>query len=138
MANLINFIFNGEDLFNFKSIKWVEAQANTQSIINAIETYKVMNVGDISGLDNPKGTLSQGFVPGSTLLKKLNLSPYTFMQSFDAEDFTLAFKTDGTDGEYIIIVDAAGGSAGGISGRGPKSGTAEYDSQSGKYSGVLE
>jgi len=137
LANAISFIIFSDDMFSFKSYRWIEAQANAQTIKVAVDTYKAKNNGDISGLDSPKGTLSQGFVPGSRLLKKLQISPYTFMQSFDAEDFSLQFLTDGKDGEYILIVDAAGGSAGGISGRGPKKGVGTYDSLTGAWTGKM-
>jgi len=100
--------------------KWSEAKTAMGTIKAAVDQYSANNNGDISGLDEPKGSLKYGFVSGSNLLFKLKLEDTAFesLQYFDAEDFSLEFTTDGKDGSYIITVTSQKG--GGNSGIGPE------------------
>ena len=120
--------------------EWSEAKVGVGTIKASVDTYKAKMGGDISSLDVPKGTLAEGFVSGSKLLEKLKLEHVSFevFQYFEAEDYVLEFTTDGKDGFYKISVDVKRSIGRGLSGNGPKSGTGEYDSQTGKYSGNLQ
>ena len=119
--------------------EWDEAKRIVNALNFVVFMYKDENKGDISGLDNPPGTLKNGFANNSKLCQDLSFRYEVFesLKYFDVEDFSLEFVTDGKDGKYIIKVDASKGK-GGKNGKGPTEGTGSYNSKTHEWSGKLK
>ena len=116
--------------------QWKEAKIAVAAIRAAIDVYNAQKLGDLTGL---KDMLADGFKQDSPLIKEIQMddSDLKTLQYFDREDFSMEFINDGTDGEFLIKVDASKGK-GGKSGEGPKKGTGSYNSAADEYSGMLK
>ena len=109
--------------------KWTEAKTVAGTLKRQIDVHKAKTEGSILDLAEGDGT--------TLSFDKLRISKavFTSLQYFDPKDFLFTYETDGTDGNYIIYVDASIDPAGGLSNVGPESGTAWYKSIDNSWNG---